>query len=240
MLDDAEVQAQFVAVAQRDQRRGLHIGFLGQPRVEQDHTLALDGRPLDGGIHEVHHEAVKVLSARGCGLDHGAHQRHGRGGQRADRVEVIDRIALFLQGVEQDMPDDRRPAVVEGHAREFAERLVPHGLDQQALELFARLQHLERGRRRGGGSGRCGSGGSFGLGRGWSGAGFAESFLFGHASSLSFRLVKQHFRMRLGCEAGARPARGRRTVRYWPRSRRSTGPCAGSLMRTCELSVHEI
>ena len=63
MFDDAEIETQFIAVAQSDQRRSLHIGFFGQPGVQQDHAFAGDGWAFDGRVDEIHDETVEVFSA---------------------------------------------------------------------------------------------------------------------------------------------------------------------------------
>lgn len=49
LLHYAKVEAQLIAVAQGDQRAGLHVRLFGQPSIQQHHTAAFDGGPLMDG-----------------------------------------------------------------------------------------------------------------------------------------------------------------------------------------------
>ena len=83
------------------------------------------------------------------------------------------------------MADDGGSTMVEQHGGEFRERLVLHFGLQQRLELVARFEHgeIDGGFRRSGN--RLARSGIMRRNR----CRLAESVLFGHGSSLSFRLV---------------------------------------------------
>ena len=94
----------------------------GRGVLNSDDLAPRDVGPFDAALHTVrltfltHDERVEILATRGRGVQN--RERHGvrAEGEPTDRVNFSGAEACLLEGVEQDVPDQRRGTVVQRDA----------------------------------------------------------------------------------------------------------------------------